>query len=178
MLPLICNQAESAPYVLCAHTRTRTYIRIYARTLSAIDMCYVRMYTIRLRALMNTQSKFHIYIPSGGVRILTRVCTCKAIRICEHIQPVIFSYTHIYARICRHTRICMHAYMHAYARPCGHHAYKCAYAGSPLSETEIALRYTTPAHNKCGSDRTPKSHGVRLLGRSIRYAFIMSRLVC
>ena len=26
---------------------------------------------------------------------------------------------------------------------------------------EIIIIYTTPAHNKCGSDRTPKSHGVR-----------------
>jgi hypothetical protein len=39
------------------------------------------------------------------------------------------------------------------------------------------LFYTTPAHNKCGSDRTPKSHGVRFFGRSIRSALIVGRLV-
>ena len=40
-----------------------------------------------------------------------------------------------------------------------------------------ARHRTTPAHNRCGSDRTPKSHFVRFFGRSIRSESIMRRLV-
>ena len=119
MLPLICNQAESAPYVPCAHTRTRTYIRIYARTLSAIDMCYVRMYTIRLRALMNTQSKFHIYIYLRAVcaysRESARVKPYVYVSIYNQSYSRIRTYTRVYAGIrayaCMH--ICMHMRVHA-----------------------------------------------------------------
>ena len=45
-----------------------------------------------------------------------------------------------------------------------------------LTSSSSRSSSTTPAHNRCGSDSTPKSH-VRFFGRAIRSAPIMRRLV-